>query len=255
MLFQNCIIHAMFHICLCVWVSVCVCFLELRRLYVNGKNCYTCSKLFWNIELLVILLISGRVHIISVHKVLVLFVFLFVPDLLSHSLLNTLWCVWYIWLNMEVSFYIVLFWECMCYIYINIELQMSLFYSVNTTWFWLQHIHPLHFIPFPQSMWVTFHSLLSQHRCKKHSRTCPNRNQRVSLGVYIQKWDFWVREHVNTLFHQVLLDCFLEWLYQFTFHWRSLFFILSTLHSIFYSLFYFAFHWILMDLSISSCIY
>lgn len=120
-----------FHVCLCMFVcvplSMCVCvfFLELWRLLGNAIN------LFFEAyrELLVVLSFQGT-HILSLHEVLVFF---FVPDLLSHSPLNTRWCVWYICLNMHVSFYIVLFWVCMCY-YINIELQMS-FFSLNTTWY------------------------------------------------------------------------------------------------------------------------
>lgn len=62
-------------------------------------------------EFLVILLISGHTHIISLHKTLILFIS-FPLHPLSHSLLNILCYVWYICLNMCVCFCIVLFWVC-----------------------------------------------------------------------------------------------------------------------------------------------
>lgn len=171
LLFQNCILLDIFHICVCMSVSS---FWNCDISLPVGRTVMCVANFFFETsrELLVILLISRHTHIISLPKALVLLVFLFIPDLLSHSPLNILWYVWYICLNMYISFYIVLFWVCMFYIYKDCCVTDLNFFSQHyitlciPSWFWLQHVCPLYFIPFLE--WtVTFSSLLSQQHCKK----------------------------------------------------------------------------------------
>lgn len=119
--------------------SLCVCFsLDLWHLFDNGNNCYTCNKLlFCNIQRIVSHTPHFKAHSnyqAAQGSFLVLLVFLFILDPLSHSPLNILWCVWYICLNYVYILYIVLFWVYMfLYIYKYYCITDLSCFSVNTT--------------------------------------------------------------------------------------------------------------------------
>lgn len=127
----------------------------------------------------------------------------------------------YAWICMYP--FILCCFECTCFIYINtIVLQISFFSQYYITlcipsWFLLQYVCPLYFIPFPKiNILVTFSSLLSQQHCKKHFGTCPDKNQietKEFLWGYISRSGIFgsgsIQIHYFTKYWQIAfwIDC------------------------------------------------